>query len=147
MLRQVSICRFHMAILPGQPENSVSLFEVISQNRPRFSIQFQGKRSRSQQFNFYVVLKPANRSSRLQIFFKIGVLKSFAKFIGKPLYQSLSFNKVADLRPAKCLEHLLSQNTSGGCFCATLPIIQRLLDNSKAFLIGFYYWFQNSCYA
>ena len=45
----------------------------------------QGKRSKSLLFNFYVVLQPATKSSRLQIFFKIGVPKSFSKFIGKHL--------------------------------------------------------------
>ena len=32
------------------------------------------------------------RSSRSQFFFKIGVLKNFAKFAGKHLFQSLFFN-------------------------------------------------------
>ena len=35
---------------------------------------------------------------RSQMFFKIGVLKNFAKFAGKHLCQSLLFNKVAGLR-------------------------------------------------
>ena len=38
------------------------------------------------------------------MFFKIGVLKSFAKFIRKHLYQSPPFNKVAGLRPATLLK-------------------------------------------
>ena len=41
--------------------------------------------SKSLRLNFYVVLQPATRSSRSQMFFKIGVLKSFAKLIGKHL--------------------------------------------------------------
>ena len=45
----------------------------------------QGKCSKSLRFNFYVVLKPATISSRSQMFFKIGVFKSFAEFIGKAL--------------------------------------------------------------
>ena len=36
--------------------------------------------------------------SRTQIFFKIGVLRNFAKFTGKHLFQSIFFNKVADPR-------------------------------------------------
>ena len=32
---------------------------------------------------------------------KKGVLRNFTKFAGKHLYQSLFFNKVADLRPVK----------------------------------------------
>ena len=36
------------------------------------------------------------RSSRSQMFFKIGVLKNFANFIGTPVFESL-FNKVTSL--------------------------------------------------
>ena len=36
-----------------------------------------------------------NRSSRSEVFCKKGVVKNFAKFIGKHLCQSLFFNKVA----------------------------------------------------
>ena len=36
-------------------------------------------------------------SSRPEAFFKLGVLKNFAKFTGKHLCQSLFFNKVAGL--------------------------------------------------
>ena len=38
---------------------------------------------------------------------KIGVLRNFAKFTGKHVYQSLFFNKVASLRPATLLEKRL----------------------------------------
>ena len=48
-----------------------------------------------------------------QMFFKIGVLKSFAKFTGKHLYQSLSFNKVA----ASGLQNV--KNT----FCLRIPLV------------------------
>ena len=39
-----------------------------------------------------------------EVFCKKGVLKNFAKFIGKHLCQSLLFNKVAGLRPATVLK-------------------------------------------
>ena len=39
-----------------------------------------------------------SRNSRSEEFYKKGVLKSFAKFTGKQLCQSLFFNKVAGLR-------------------------------------------------
>ena len=39
------------------------------------------------------------RSSHSQMFFKIGVLKNFAKFAGKHLLQSLFLNKVGGPRP------------------------------------------------
>ena len=41
-----------------------------------------------------------NRSSRPDVFCKKVILRSFAKFTGKQLCQSLFFNKVADLRPS-----------------------------------------------
>ena len=40
------------------------------------------------------------RSSHPEVFCKNGVLRHFAKFIGKHLCQSLFFNKAAALRPA-----------------------------------------------
>ena len=43
------------------------------------------------------------RSSRPEVFCKIGVLRNFAKFTGKQLCQSLFFNKVAGLWPATLL--------------------------------------------
>ena len=64
------------------------------------------------------------------VFYKKGVVRNFAKFTRKHLCQSLSFNRVADLRPgslfkkrlwhrcfpakfAKFLRALFLQNTSG----------------------------------
>ena len=41
--------------------------------------------------------------------YKKGVLKNFTKFKRKHLYQSLSFNKVAGLRPAVLLKTRLKQ--------------------------------------
>ena len=43
---------------------------------------------------------------------KKGVLKIFAKFTGKHLFQSLLFNKLADLRPVT----LLKRDSSTGVF-------------------------------
>ena len=73
------------------------------------------------------------RSSRLDVSCRKGVFRNFAKFTGKHLRQSLSFNKVAGLRPATLLKKRLRhryfpvdfpkflripslQNTPGGCF-------------------------------
>ena len=47
------------------------------------------------------------RSSHQRCFMKDGVLKNFAKFTEKPLYQSLLFNKAADLRPATLVKKRL----------------------------------------
>ena len=69
-----------------------------------------------------------------ELFSKKGVLRNFAKFIGKHLWQSLFFNKVAGLKSAtllkkksfwhrcfpvnfaKFLRTAVLQDTSGGCF-------------------------------
>ena len=58
------------------------------------------KSSKSLRLNFYVVLHSATRSSRSEMFFKIGIPKNFAKFTGKHLCQSHFFDKVAGLRTA-----------------------------------------------
>ena len=47
------------------------------------------------------------RSSRLEVFCKIGVLRNFVKFTGKHLCQSLFFNRLAGLRPATLLKKRL----------------------------------------
>ena len=44
------------------------------------------------------------RSSRLEVFYRKGVLRNFAKFTRKSLCQSLFFSKVTDLRPAALLK-------------------------------------------
>ena len=46
----------------------------------------------------YITSK-SSRSSRPEVFCKNGVLRNFAKFSGKHLYQILFFNEVAGLRP------------------------------------------------
>ena len=95
------------------------------------------------------------------MFFKIGVLKNFAKFTGKHLCQSLFFNKVAGLRLAILLKKRhwhrwfplnFAKNFKNTFFLRTPPMpasveLYRIWMNSKAFLIDFYYWFQNSCFA
>ena len=45
-----------------------------------------------------------NRSSRLEAFCRKGVLRNFEKFTRKHLYQSLLFNKAADLRTVTLLK-------------------------------------------
>ena len=72
----------------------------------------QVKRIKSLQLKFYLVFQPANSSSCLQMFFKIGTLKRFAKFTGKQLCQSLFFNKITGPRPAT----LLKKRFSHRCF-------------------------------
>ena len=54
-------------------------------------------------------LEPQKQS--LEVFYKTGVLKNFAKFAGKQLSES-SFNKVAGLRPAILLKKRLATGLS-----------------------------------
>ena len=55
---------------------------------------------RSYVFRNNFILRNTYRSSRSEVFCKKGVLRSFAKFIGKHLCQILFFNKIVGLRPA-----------------------------------------------
>ena len=50
-------------------------------------------------FGFKKILA-VDRSSRLEVFCKNGVLKNFAKFTGEHLYGDLFFNKAAACKPA-----------------------------------------------
>ena len=76
-----------------------------------------------------------DRSSRLEVFCKNGVLKNFAKFTGKNLYGSLFFDKVVACKSATLTkedpinlfscefcevfkEHLFYRTSVNGCFCA-----------------------------
>ena len=64
--------------------------------------------------------KKLSFSSLPEVFYKKGVLKTFAKFAGKHLRQtgqSLFFNKVASLRPAALLKMRLWHR----CFSMTFP--------------------------
>ena len=47
------------------------------------------------------------RSSRPEVFYEKGILKSFTKFTGKHLYESFFSNKVTGLRPATLLKKRL----------------------------------------
>ena len=61
------------------------------------------------------------RSSRQQMFFKIGILKIFEKF-RKHLQQSLFFNKVAGLHSSNLIEKRLWHR----CFAMNFPKILRI---------------------
>ena len=50
------------------------------------------------------------RSSRSELFYQKGVVKNFAKFAGKHLYQSLFVNKVAGMRPANLVKKLWTRS-------------------------------------
>ena len=51
-------------------------------------------------FNDFKRILASNRSSRLDVFCRKGVLKNFSKFTRKLLYGSFLFNKVATSKPA-----------------------------------------------
>ena len=53
--------------------------------------------------------KAVDRSSHRRCSVKKGVLRNFTKFTAKHLCQSLFFNKVAGLKPAKLLKKRLAQ--------------------------------------
>ena len=64
------------------------------------------------------------------MFCQKGVLKKFAKFTGKLLYQSLFFDKVAGLRPATLLKRILWHR----CFHVNFANFLRILFFIKHFL-------------
>ena len=109
---------------------------------------------------FYMILHPATRSSRSQMFFKIDVPKKFANITGKHLCQSPFFNKVANLMPPTLLKKRLQYRCFPVNFAKLLrtPLfLQHLrwlllatlsnINNSKILHIDIYYWFHNNCYA
>ena len=66
----------------------------------------------SKEFSWYICFCIQTEYRHLQkyppeLFHKKGALKNFAKFTGKHLCQSLSFYKIADLRPATLLKKSL----------------------------------------
>ena len=54
-------------------------------------------------------INPFRQKQSSEVFCKKGVFRSFIKFTGKHLWQSLFFNKVAHLRPATLLKKRLAQ--------------------------------------
>ena len=71
---------------------------------------------RKSEEGFMIKFCPKHRSSRSQIFFKIGVLKNFANFTGKRLCLESLFNKVLCLKPSftKHLRWLLLKRVCKG---------------------------------
>ena len=65
-------------------------------------------------------------TSRPEVLCKKVVLRNFAKFKGKYLYQSLFLNKVAGLRPATLLKRRLWHKCFAMNFveCLTTPFLQ-----------------------
>ena len=55
-------------------------------------------------YNIFYVNKVNDRSSLLEVFCGKSVLRNFAKFTRKHLFQSLFFDKVAGQRPAALLK-------------------------------------------
>ena len=93
-----------------------------------------------------------NRSSLPKVFCKKDALRNFAKFTGKHLRHSLSFNKVAGLRPATLLKERLWHRCfpvkfakflrtpiftehSGGCFCDWTNNCTTLVTLSTAYIL------------
>ena len=85
------------------------------------------------------------RSSRLQMFFKVGVLKSYAIFAGKHLRWSLFLINLQSFGPAT----LLKRNSDKGAFLCILQKFLRtayFIDHFRWLLLPFtttfrnYYW-------
>ena len=57
--------------------------------------------------SFWIVTSSKRRCSSLEVFYKIGALKNFAKLAGKHLCRSLFFNKILARRPVTLLKQRL----------------------------------------
>ena len=80
-----------------------------------------------------------SRSSRPEVFSKKGVLRNFAKFIGKCLCPSLFFHKVAGLRPPT----LLKKRLGHGCFPMNFAKFLRIplfIDYLRWLLLSIPFW-------
>ena len=94
----------------------------------------QNSRMRHKEVHLVKQVLPKHWRSHWRCSVRKGVLRNFAKFLGKHLCQSLFFNKAAGFRPAtllkkrlwcrclpvkftKLLRYLFLQNTSDGYFC------------------------------
>ena len=84
-------------------------------------------------------------STRPEVFYKKGILKHFAKFIGKHLFQSLCFDNIASMKATTLLkkknsctaiflwilrnfsEELLYRSTPGDCFCIAMYVFLFIL--------------------
>ena len=85
------------------------------------------------------------------MFFEIGAYNFFfSKFTGKHLSQSLFFTATLlkkEVLSCESCEIFKSTSFLGTPAVATFVQLYQIRMNSKAFLVDFYYWFQNSCYA
>ena len=79
------------------------------------------------QFSSGVIVWALHRSSRSQMFFKIGVLKKLANFTGNHLCKSL-FYKVAGLKACNFLKNRLQHR----CFFVTFTNVLRTAAASKS---------------
>ena len=94
-----------------------------------------------------------DRSNRLEVFFKRGVLENFAKITGKYLCQSFFFNKVAGLKPVNLFRKILWHRcfpvkftnflrtpflykTSRGCFSLDLLLTPMYFWRKRSFPKG-----------
>ena len=76
-------------------------------------MKYDNKRKKRQSTPKWDTEKAISRRSRPEVFCKKGVLRNFAKFTGKHLFQSLFFNKVAGLT-------LLKRDSGTGAFLRIL---------------------------
>ena len=85
LLDIICVCKEkRLAWLTIFPQNYLNYFKWIS-----FKLQIW--RTQFQEITFHDLRISEYRSSRPDVFCKIGVLRNFTKFTGKPVYQSLFF--------------------------------------------------------
>ena len=109
MEEQLPITLSHKIQLVRRVRSTQILFVTLWYNYKGSHRRYSIKKTRTRGYRKTQPRTAGYRNSRSQMFFKIGVLKNFAVFIGKHLCWSLIFNRVADFRPATILKKRLEQ--------------------------------------
>ena len=130
MEEQLPITLSHKIQLVRRVRSTQILFVTLWYNYKGSHRRYSIKKARTRGYRKTQPRTAGYRNSRSQMFFKIGVLKNFAVFIGKHLCWSLFFNRVADFRPATILKKRLEHK----CFPVNIakflrtPILKNICE-------------------
>ena len=91
-----------MSIHVHKKDTEETSIQVHNKDTEEISIQVHNKIQKKYPFKFTIKIQ----KQPLEVLYKKGVLKKFAKFAGKRLYRNL-LNKIAGLRPATLLRKRL----------------------------------------
>ena len=116
----------------------VRLSFVSWHNRTKICWQFLIDCNKIQMMQFQVPFVILNRSSRLQMFFKIGFVKNFANFTGKKHVLESLFNKVAALKTCNSIRKRIQHRRSPvkvTKFLKTGPVAASVKNASNLYIV------------